>query len=48
LRKISDAVVAATVEQFKRGSTVGGRERPDLHFAALKRLLDRSEPDYAS
>jgi len=48
LRKISDAVVAATVEQFKHGSTVGGRERPDLHFAALKRLLDRSEPDYAS
>jgi ribulose-5-phosphate 4-epimerase/fuculose-1-phosphate aldolase len=48
LRRISEAVIAATVEQFKRGSTVGGRERSELHFAALKRLLDRSEPDYAS
>jgi len=48
LRKIPDAVVRATVEQMRLGSTVGGRERPELHFAALKRLLDRSEPDYAS
>ena len=48
LRKIPDAVVRATVEQFRLGSAVGGRERPELHFAALKRLLDRSEPDYAS
>jgi len=48
LRKIPDAMVRATVEQFRTGSTVAGRERPELHFEALKRLLDRSEPDYAS
>jgi ribulose-5-phosphate 4-epimerase/fuculose-1-phosphate aldolase len=48
LRKIPDAVVRATLAQFRQSSTVGGRERPELHFAALKRLLDRSEPDYAN
>ena len=48
LRKIPDGVIAATLEQFKRTSTVGGRGRSELHFAALKRLLDRSEPGYAS
>jgi hypothetical protein len=27
---------------------VGGRDRADLHFDALKRVLDRSHSDYAS
>jgi ribulose-5-phosphate 4-epimerase/fuculose-1-phosphate aldolase len=48
LRLIPDAMVKATVAQFTAGSAVGGRERPELHFAALKRLLDRSEPDYTT
>ncbi|HLZ99279.1 MAG TPA: aldolase, partial [Steroidobacteraceae bacterium] len=48
LRLVPDAVVKATAEQSKRGSTVGGRERAELHFEALKRMLDRSAPDYAS
>ena len=37
LRLIPPAVVEATVAQFLSGSTVGGRERADLHFEALKR-----------
>jgi ribulose-5-phosphate 4-epimerase/fuculose-1-phosphate aldolase len=47
LRRIPDEVVRAAAAQFKEGSTVGGLDRAELHFAALKRLLDRSEPDYA-
>ncbi len=48
LRLIPDAVVQATIAQFKATAAVGGRSRPELHFAALKRRLDRSEPDYAT
>jgi ribulose-5-phosphate 4-epimerase/fuculose-1-phosphate aldolase len=48
LRVIPDSVIRATIEQFGSGGQVGGRDRPDLHFEALKRLLDRSEADYAS
>jgi ribulose-5-phosphate 4-epimerase/fuculose-1-phosphate aldolase len=48
LRLIPPAVVEATAAQFQSGSTVGGRERADLHFDALKRMLDRTSPDYAS
>jgi len=40
--------VQATVAQFRAGESVGGEERTELHFQALKRLLDRSEADYAS
>lgn len=48
LRAIPDAVARATVAQFHGGGAVGGRDRAELHFAALKRMLDRSEPDYAA
>jgi len=48
LRLIPDAVAQATLAQFKASAAIGGRGRPELHFAALKRLLDRSEPDYAT
>ena len=48
LRLVPDAVVRATARQFQTGAEVGGAERAALHFAALKRLLDRGEPDYAS
>ncbi len=48
LRPIPDEVVRATVAQFDSGAAVGGRDRAELHFAALKRLLDRNEPDYAT
>ena len=48
LHDIPEAVVRATVTQFSEGAEVGGVDRADLHFAALKRMLDRSEPDYAT
>jgi ribulose-5-phosphate 4-epimerase/fuculose-1-phosphate aldolase len=48
LRDIPEAVVRSTVAQLKAGVEVGGQDRADLHFAALKRMLDRSEPDYAT
>lgn len=48
LRIISESVVRATAAQFQSGSKVEGLDRAELHFAALKRMLDRSEPDYAT
>jgi ribulose-5-phosphate 4-epimerase/fuculose-1-phosphate aldolase len=48
LHVIPEAVIQATLAQYSGGSTVGGHDRAELHFDALKRLLDRSEPDYAS
>jgi ribulose-5-phosphate 4-epimerase/fuculose-1-phosphate aldolase len=48
LRLIPEPVVRATAAQFKSGGMVGGRDRADLHFDALKRTLDRSQADYAS
>jgi ribulose-5-phosphate 4-epimerase/fuculose-1-phosphate aldolase len=48
LRLIPEPVVKMTVAQFGAGGTVGGRDRADLHFDALKRVLDRSASDYAS
>jgi ribulose-5-phosphate 4-epimerase/fuculose-1-phosphate aldolase len=48
LRLIPDSVVKMTVAQFGGCGKVGGRDRTDLHFEALKRVLDRSHSDYAS
>jgi len=48
LRLIPEPVVKATAAQFQKGSQVGGRDRADLHFDALKRMLNRISPDYAS
>jgi ribulose-5-phosphate 4-epimerase/fuculose-1-phosphate aldolase len=48
LKVIPDSIVRSTLAQFGSGGQVGGRDRADLHFEALKRLLDRSEADYAS
>jgi ribulose-5-phosphate 4-epimerase/fuculose-1-phosphate aldolase len=48
LRVVPESVVKATAAQFRSGSTVGGLDRSLLHFEALKRMLDRSAPDYAS
>jgi ribulose-5-phosphate 4-epimerase/fuculose-1-phosphate aldolase len=48
LRCLPESVVRATAAQFAASERVGGQERTTLHFAALKRLLDRTEPDYAS
>ncbi len=48
LKLIPEPVVKMTVAQFGAGVAVGGRARSDLHFDALKRVLDRSDSDYAS
>ena len=48
LRILSEEVVRRTVAQFEACITVQGAARTELHFEALKRLLDRSEADYAS
>jgi ribulose-5-phosphate 4-epimerase/fuculose-1-phosphate aldolase len=47
LHLVPDPVVQATAAQFQSGSLVGGRDRAELHFEALKRMLDRTSPDYA-
>jgi ribulose-5-phosphate 4-epimerase/fuculose-1-phosphate aldolase len=46
LRVLPEAVVKATAAQFRSGAQVAGRDRADLHFEALKRMLDRISPDY--
>jgi ribulose-5-phosphate 4-epimerase/fuculose-1-phosphate aldolase len=48
LKPVPEKVVKLTVAQFSSGAQVGGRDRADLHFDALKRLLDRQHADYAS
>jgi ribulose-5-phosphate 4-epimerase/fuculose-1-phosphate aldolase len=48
LKRVPEKVIRATVAQFSPGAQVGGRDRADLHFEALKRLLDRHQSDYAS
>jgi ribulose-5-phosphate 4-epimerase/fuculose-1-phosphate aldolase len=48
LRLIPEPIIKMTVAQFGTGAAVGGRDRAELHFEALKRVLDRSQSDYAS
>lgn len=48
LRLVPEPIVRATLAQFSSGGEVGGRDRAELHFEALKRLLDRTQADYAS
>jgi ribulose-5-phosphate 4-epimerase/fuculose-1-phosphate aldolase len=45
---LPESVQRATAEQFSAEASVAGHSRSDLHFSALKRLLDRDEADYAS
>jgi ribulose-5-phosphate 4-epimerase/fuculose-1-phosphate aldolase len=47
LRAIPDPMLAKTIHQFAETTLVGGLNRSHTHFAALKRILDRTEPDYA-
>lgn len=48
LRVIPESVVRSTVAQFRASSCVGGEKRSELHFSALKRMLDRDGADYAT
>jgi len=47
LKEVPALVVARTLRQYAESPTYGGKPASDHHFAALKRLLDRTEPDYA-
>lgn len=46
LRPIEPEILAHTLVQYRASETVDGANRVELHFAALKRMLDRREPDY--
>jgi ribulose-5-phosphate 4-epimerase/fuculose-1-phosphate aldolase len=47
LKHLPQEVVDHTISSFKAsGQKYGGRSNADWHFAALKRILDRKEPDY--
>jgi ribulose-5-phosphate 4-epimerase/fuculose-1-phosphate aldolase len=48
LAVLPEPVVRATLEQFAHCGDVGGQDRAQLHFEALKRMLDRQLADYAS
>jgi ribulose-5-phosphate 4-epimerase/fuculose-1-phosphate aldolase len=47
LKEVPANVVARTLRQYADSPSYGGKPACEHHFAALKRLLDRSEPDYA-
>jgi ribulose-5-phosphate 4-epimerase/fuculose-1-phosphate aldolase len=47
-RFVPDTVVTKTRRQYNEWSLPDGVTASGLHFAALKRLLDRREPDYAT
>lgn len=47
LRPLPEPVIEKTVSEFKVMGRYGGRSNCEWHFDALKRILDRKEPDYA-
>ena len=47
LKRVPAGVVAHTLRQYAEAPVYGGKPACEHHFAALKRLLDRREPDYA-
>ncbi|HEV2301234.1 MAG TPA: aldolase [Stellaceae bacterium] len=47
LKRVPSEIVALTLRQYAQSPRYGGRPSCEHHFAALKRLLDKSEPDYA-
>jgi ribulose-5-phosphate 4-epimerase/fuculose-1-phosphate aldolase len=46
LKFLPQDVVDATYAQYRKGETYGGRPPYAWHFDALKRMLDKQEPDY--
>jgi len=48
LKEVPPPVVARTLQQGATGPSYGGKPACEHHFAALKRLLNKSEPDYAA
>jgi len=46
LKHLSSKVIEATQREFRNYKQYGGKPNCEHHFAALKRILDRREPDY--
>jgi hypothetical protein len=46
LALVPDTVVKRTTAQFGDSPTYGGKPACEHHFDALKRMLDRTAPDY--
>jgi hypothetical protein len=46
LKFLPDDVVEATIASYKKGESYGGRPPCYWHFDALKRQLDKTQPDY--
>ena len=47
LKEVPPSIVERTLRQYAESPVYGGKSAAEHHFAALKRLLDRTEPDYA-
>lgn len=48
LRAIPPEVIEATIAQYRDVTHVESRSRAELHFSALKRMLDRADSSYAT
>jgi ribulose-5-phosphate 4-epimerase/fuculose-1-phosphate aldolase len=48
LKKLPEPVVEKTRQEMRGNSFYLGLSPAERHFAALKRILDRKEPDYAT
>jgi ribulose-5-phosphate 4-epimerase/fuculose-1-phosphate aldolase len=46
LKTLPENVIQDTWACYRKGETYGGRKPYDWHFDALKRMLDKTEPDY--
>jgi ribulose-5-phosphate 4-epimerase/fuculose-1-phosphate aldolase len=46
LRVLPQKVIDETLAEFRNARTYGGKKPAIWHFDALKRILDRKEPDY--
>jgi ribulose-5-phosphate 4-epimerase/fuculose-1-phosphate aldolase len=48
LKRLDIKVIEATAAQMSAGTKVQDRERHDLHFDALKRMLDKTDRSYSN
>jgi ribulose-5-phosphate 4-epimerase/fuculose-1-phosphate aldolase len=46
LKQLPQPVIDSTIAEFRNHRTYGGKKPAIWHFEALKRMLDRKEPDY--
>ena len=46
LKRLPQKVIDETIKEFQGGRNYGGKKPAIWHFEALKRILDRKEPDY--